>query len=523
MLEIFLVVKNPALTGLQYQFDDDLEFHNPKEPSTTTCPFLPGQLVNVLEVPFQVAQHTWDTQGHSDSAPSVPFTLDPDDKYRTPKPPSPAEVETSPSSTPKEKFRFRGRGRRAPRSELEQLSTSMPIEHSESAVQGADPSACNDADYCTAPPTRARSLRRSSSRKLRHWASVVSRLPSRKSMKSYMTSSPVEPVPPLPRPNSARGIMSWETTARSRANTSRSDQSDCLPRKSHSGHACFSDDEDFVGDAVSEFPIPPRPAPLPPTTIEEAVTEPPMPLRPAPLPPMAIRSDAITADEASAEIEKSLPDQGTGILADITDHAMSNGEVLHVPSDDYADASGNGPEQALDDTQPDLDAEEHEEQAFPPSCSLQKASCNLHHSASVASSRTSGVFSSVVDSTTIYTGYRTPWRLSEPLTPTISNFGDFTFEETPASPNRSDEDNEDSYVDASGFYGYSLPEAEHASVLTLRNLESANSKSSGGEMSHFKPEHRDEIIRAWNDGAEHHKSAMQELVDDFDYLSKMIA
>ena len=34
-----------------YRLDDDIEFHNSAEPSTTQCPMLPGQLVNVLDMP----------------------------------------------------------------------------------------------------------------------------------------------------------------------------------------------------------------------------------------------------------------------------------------------------------------------------------------------------------------------------------------------------------------------------------------------------------------------------------------
>lgn len=67
---------------LQYKIDDDDETHNSSEPSTTVCPLLPGQRLNVLEVP---------SEGHSHSSPDAPggFTRNPRDRYLNPVPPAP--------------------------------------------------------------------------------------------------------------------------------------------------------------------------------------------------------------------------------------------------------------------------------------------------------------------------------------------------------------------------------------------------------------------------------------------------
>ncbi|KAF2466322.1 uncharacterized protein BDR25DRAFT_328053 [Lindgomyces ingoldianus] len=68
-----------------YKVDDDEEHHNPSEPSTTVCPLLPGQRLNVLEVPTE-------SRGRSDSSSSASksvFTRNPNDKYLTPVPPKP--------------------------------------------------------------------------------------------------------------------------------------------------------------------------------------------------------------------------------------------------------------------------------------------------------------------------------------------------------------------------------------------------------------------------------------------------
>jgi len=69
----------------QYKVDDDDECHNPSEPSTTFCPLLPGQRLNLLELP---------TEGHcsNNSAPSDGFTRNPHDRYLNPVPPKPLRL-----------------------------------------------------------------------------------------------------------------------------------------------------------------------------------------------------------------------------------------------------------------------------------------------------------------------------------------------------------------------------------------------------------------------------------------------
>ncbi|KAF1952192.1 hypothetical protein CC80DRAFT_552623 [Byssothecium circinans] len=64
-----------------YKVDDE-EHHNPSEPSTATCPLLPGQRLNVLEVPTE-------SRSRSSSGVSDSFTRNPQDKFLTPVPPKP--------------------------------------------------------------------------------------------------------------------------------------------------------------------------------------------------------------------------------------------------------------------------------------------------------------------------------------------------------------------------------------------------------------------------------------------------
>lgn len=84
----------------QYKLDDDLEFHNSAEPSTTSCPLLPGQLVNVLNVPFAFSSGR--SRNDSVSSTSSDYrTMNPTDKFMNPRPvpakPSLPRLKTSPT------------------------------------------------------------------------------------------------------------------------------------------------------------------------------------------------------------------------------------------------------------------------------------------------------------------------------------------------------------------------------------------------------------------------------------------
>ena len=84
--------------SFQYQLDNTIDFHNSAEPSTTSCPLLPGQLVNVLHVPF----HLSNGRSRNDSVSSTSselWTMNPADKFMNPRPvplPKLARLNTSP-------------------------------------------------------------------------------------------------------------------------------------------------------------------------------------------------------------------------------------------------------------------------------------------------------------------------------------------------------------------------------------------------------------------------------------------
>ncbi|KAJ5131356.1 uncharacterized protein N7515_007395 [Penicillium bovifimosum] len=74
-----------------YLLDDDIEYYNEREPTTTKCPLLPGQPVNVLNVPIILPDSR--AHGRSASASSQNSehvrTMNPEDKFMNPRKPPP--------------------------------------------------------------------------------------------------------------------------------------------------------------------------------------------------------------------------------------------------------------------------------------------------------------------------------------------------------------------------------------------------------------------------------------------------
>lgn len=70
----------------QYRIDDDEELHDPSQETTTSCPLMPGQTLNILEVPYDNEHFTSHSRSSSLSLSSIVQTLNPDDRYLTPRP-----------------------------------------------------------------------------------------------------------------------------------------------------------------------------------------------------------------------------------------------------------------------------------------------------------------------------------------------------------------------------------------------------------------------------------------------------
>ena len=81
-----------------YKLDDDIEFHDSAEPSTTQCPLLPGQLINELHVPIVLSGNRSRNASVSSTS-SEKRTMNPSKKFTNPRPvprPQLSRLKTSP-------------------------------------------------------------------------------------------------------------------------------------------------------------------------------------------------------------------------------------------------------------------------------------------------------------------------------------------------------------------------------------------------------------------------------------------
>lgn len=154
------------------------------------------------------------------------------------------------------------------------------------------------------------------------------------------------------------------------------------------------------------------------------------------------------------------------------------------------------------------------------------------YAGSVSSYTTNNIFSPGLASSSVYTGGMSPFHLSQPGTPSISDFGeDALGGGTSYNTNYCDLlgtqgpwDNSTSSLSTrayAGFQEYSLSETDQASVLTVRKDPNASLESRG-----FGPpygQHGSKVlVHSWNDGSEHRMTALEELVDDLGYLGELI-
>ncbi|TVY92073.1 hypothetical protein LAWI1_G004276 [Lachnellula willkommii] len=91
-----------------YELDDGTEHYDPSLPSTTSCPYLPGQSVNLLSVPVEVQPLRYRSASTNSMANSDIKTMNPADKFMAPRPPPPTptilpRLNTSPSLVAKKR------------------------------------------------------------------------------------------------------------------------------------------------------------------------------------------------------------------------------------------------------------------------------------------------------------------------------------------------------------------------------------------------------------------------------------
>lgn len=155
-----------------------------------------------------------------------------------------------------------------------------------------------------------------------------------------------------------------------------------------------------------------------------------------------------------------------------------------------------------------------------------------NYAGSVSSYTTNNIFSPGLASSSVYTGGMSPFHLSQPDTPSISDFGEDALGGRLSSDTNYCDlletqgpwDTSTSSLSArayAGFQEYSLSETDQASVLTVRKETNDNLESSGFGNPYGQHGSKD-LVHSWNDGSEHRMTALEELVDDLGYLGELI-
>ena len=188
----------------------------------------------------------------------------------------------------------------------------------------------------------------------------------------------------------------------------------------------------------------------------------------------------------------------------------------------------------------------------PGSLELDSHSPNYGYAESLASYATSANFSPCLASNTTNSGPMSPYHLSQPETPVMSEFGDeflpplrdseslaqmgrstssdldlllarpYSGAAPPHPPLPQQGDTQNSHSTLDGFQGYSLPDHDHASVLTIRKLPSITFNNADSVAPFTQQSSKQDLVQSWNDGSEHRMTALGELVDDLGYLGGMI-
>ncbi|OQD84970.1 hypothetical protein PENANT_c011G07593 [Penicillium antarcticum] len=136
-----------------YLLNDDIEYYNEREPATTKCPLLPGQPVNVLNVPIILPDsRSHGRSGSNSSLKSEYRTMNPEDKFMNPRkpPPQPQPVRLQTSTSVR---------RQPSPAQAATSPISSMIHRSKSQPNSATRRSHTSKDSRSLSPPRARALR----------------------------------------------------------------------------------------------------------------------------------------------------------------------------------------------------------------------------------------------------------------------------------------------------------------------------------------------------------------------------
>ena len=505
------------------------------EPSTNLCPLLPGQMVNVLDVPVQgEVLFGGRRKVSSNYLDSAVFTLDPKDKYLPP-----------------------GVRRAITTSAVHSRKACLPtttrpmIRALRMGSAGAE-----------VAPQASESIQALFTLERQHsLLSVFHRMRQTRSAGSSTNSSLVRP----------RKIFSRA------GQPTKQDAGDPLPEMAKLHNCAPSLPPTRIGDGFAmsiELPFTANNTDRAPTTLMANLTGLKNNVRPLDQLPSSHQSQSALPNEREQGLEdghltSSFRNSETSFLLSYYTPPEQLSDALSyftpTPADERNDMAlsnhlgrlnlaPDAEETLIDPTKRPLDKQTTIPNAVPStetlgSCELDFDSPKYGYADSLASYATSANFSPCLASNTTHSGPMSPCPLPQPVTPIMSDcedeflpplrdsesltqIGRSTSSDlghllarpfsraTPPRPQGGDTQN--SHTTSGGFQVYSLPDHDHASVLTIRKLPSITIKKADGASPFPQKGSKQDLVHSWNDGSQDRMTSLGELVDDLGYLGEVI-
>ncbi|KAL8997381.1 MAG: hypothetical protein Q9188_006337 [Gyalolechia gomerana] len=513
-----------------YRLDGELEQHDPVEPSTTACPLLPGQQVNVLEVPTQVQQGTGANQCSRQFLDSTVFTLDPKAKYSSPKPslhrnitPEPDKsLSIAPAQGPLADFHYPYRQSTAlpttsqplertlsgnyqgPLTASPKASLLMAIFHKLRGTRSAPSTSKNPVGKGSkSPKTIGRKLGETQYSKAPAPHETFTNLSSSRlrvpvnTQDGPLATAQTDPVAPWTADSSVERSVANQSSLSTAGSCSRKLSAQTAVNSKYS--------KGNFGDPIAK--VIPEAHQLTRGSISSPCDNPLDRCLPEPATarPHAALVDGVQMPQGNAtRVEQNCLNALQHAASPLVLPIQSNAPGLEASSDEKAPAANRtGLQRPMRPLSLLFDNRETLSTYYTASPSL--------------GSQSSPHFLSQPESPSVR-DFEEAWELGSPARPASlgSNCGNPSLADQVADSASSD------ILDmpqspSSGFQGYSIPEPEHASSLTLRKPASARF-SPNLELSSS-----DHLVQSWNDGSVHGPTTtLDELVDDLGYLGKMI-
>lgn len=506
-----------------YVLDGDVEYHDPAEPSTNICPLLPGQMLNVLEVPVQGSVLFGGSRNASSSSlDSAVFTMDPQDKY------------------------LPSRVRRA---------TTTPAVHARKACLSATSkpavrAPCNGSIGPKIVPQLQTSKTTRDVLILERQHSLLSVFHRMRQTRSAGSN--------------AKSNLVWPRKIFSRAGQRKKQEtSDTVPEIANLHDNVLSPSPTTIGEPFElpiQLPSAADHADRAPTAVMVNFAGPKNDVRPLEKPSFGDQSISLKKGEQGLEDRP--------MTSPVSHWRSSFSSSYHTPLEEPRDAPPYLAPSAADQTndvvlsdyfgqldlapyavepladlsKPNFHQHIHTVPLTESSGSLEHGydSPNYGYAESLASYAASANFSPCLASNTTHSGLMSPCHLSQPETPVMSEFGDELLPalrdfdsldlDLSARPSSStgppkislpqQSDTQDPHATLGGFQGYTLH--DRASVLTIRKLPSLTLEKTDATSPFAQQGSRQDLVHSWNDGSERHMSALGELVDDLGYLGHLI-